>query len=874
MNWFSRIFHSRQIDADLSAELRSHLDEKIDSLVASGIPRREAELAARRQLGNATLLEEQGREVWRWTLLENLATDVRFALRMLRKNPGFTAVAVLTLALGIGANTAMYMIIRGAFSWDMGLQHRERIVLISSDDVARGRELEASYPDFLDFRAQTKSLADIAAYDMVPVNVSDGSALPERYFDVRMSANGFDTIQQSPLLGRAFVQADESPNAPPVVVLGYHVWRDRYASDPGVLGKTVRIDEISHVIVGVMPPNRRFPEDTDLWTPLRPDAARQRRENRSLLLFGRLRGGVLISAVRAEFDSIAHSLAAQYPDSDAGLSVTVQPIDYITGLYRMRPLLLVLFAAVGFVLLIACANVANMLLVRAAYRSREISVRIALGAGKAAILRQLLVESSILALLGGLFGCFVAVAGVRWFNSGLDGLEKPFWLQISLDRGAFVYVVAIALATGALFGLAPALRLANTTLNAAIKESGGVGATRGKFSWRLSNTLLAIQVTLCLVLLVGAGLLIRSAINLYGTPTGVNPSNILTMRINLPKAKYLTPENWIAFHDGLLPRLASIPGVRAVGLASNLPFGGWISSPFELEGETSDANHRRSVGSLVVSNDYFDLMEISPRQGRAFSAVDGHSGSLVSVVNEAFAARFWPGEDVIGKRLRVFDDNSAGPWLTVVGLVPDVLQNNRDSLRHDPLIYLPFAERPLRQVFIVARTTVPSDTVTPAFRRAVQGIDPNLPVYDVLTLATRFAQTRLGATLFGAICGVFAAIAIVLATIGLYSVIAYSVARRTVEIGVRTALGATPGHIARLVIAKSLLPVLLGAAAGLLGAAAVSRVLQSVLYGLSPHDPITFAIALACVAMASLAGCAIPVRRAAAIDPIVALRHE
>jgi predicted permease len=320
--------------------------------------------------------------------------------------------------------------------------------------------------------------------------------------------------------------------------------------------------------------------------------------------------------------------------------------------------------------------------------------------------------------------------------------------------------------------------------------------------------------------------------------------------------------------------LASIPGVRAVGLASNLPFGGWISSPFELAGETSDANHRRSVASLIVSNNYFDLMQISPRQGRAFSASDGNSGAPVAIVNEAFVARFWPGEDVIGKHLRIFDEISAGSLFTVVGVVPDVLQNNRDNLRHDPLVYLPFAERPLRQAFIVARTTVPPDSVTPAFRHAVQDVDPNLPVYDVLTLATRFAQTRLGATLFGAICGAFAAIAIVLATIGLYSVIAYAVARRTVEIGVRTALGATPSHIARLVIAQSLKPVLLGAVIGLIGAAAVSRVLQSVLIGLSPHDPLTFAIALACVAVAAVAGCAIPVRRAAGIDSIVALRHE
>ena len=427
MSWLKQLFSRCRLYGDLSEEIREHLEEKIEELVAGGMSRREATYAARREFGNVTLTEENSRLVWRWPLLENFLMDLRFALRMLVKNPGFTAVAATALALGIGADTAMYTIVNGALSWDLGLENRDRIVIVTSTNVTRSHDWGASYPDFRDFRSQTKSLSGLAAYQMAPVNLSDHNALPERYFCVQMSANGFSVVGHKPLLGRDFIPEDERPGAPPVLILGYHVWRDRYASDPSIIGKTVRMDEVPRVVIGVMPPGRRFPEETDLWTPLISDASREKRDNRDLMLFGNLGDTGSLAATRSEITALAAGLVAQYPDTNKDITADVRPIMEITGLYFMKPLFFALFGAVGCVLLIACADVANMLLARAAHRSREISIRVAIGAGKVSIIRQLLVESVVLSIAGGFLGWLVALGGLRWFDSGLGTQVKPIW---------------------------------------------------------------------------------------------------------------------------------------------------------------------------------------------------------------------------------------------------------------------------------------------------------------------------------------------------------------------------------------------------------------------------------------------------------------
>jgi putative ABC transport system permease protein len=866
--WLGRWRSERQ----MHAEMRFHLDSLARDYQSQGLNINEAQQRAHKEFGPLELAKDECRDTMLLRWLDPLWRDIRFALRMLVKNPGFTVVAVAALALGIGADTAMYTIVVGSLSWDMGLDRRDQMAIAGSRPLADNRGIGgSSYPDFRDFRSEVKTLAGLAAYQFTPVNFSDRSGLPERYYCVEMSANGFSVVGQKPLLGRDFIAEDEKPGAPPVLILGYHVWRDRYARDAAIIGQTVRLNEVPRVVVGVMPPGRRFPEETDLWTPLVPDAAREKRDNRNLFMFGRLGDGIPFASARAELVAAARRLADQYPDTNKDMTVDVRPIMEITGLFFMKPLFYALFGAVAFVLLIASADVANMLLARAAERSREISIRVAIGAGKIPIVRQLLLESVVLSVTGGFLGWLVALGGLRWFDRGLGTLTKPVWLHLSLDRSALFYLGAISIGTGILFGLAPALRLAKTDVHAALKD-GGYGTVGSKFGLGLSNTLVACQMALCVVLLAGAGLLIRSAVNLYSAPIGVNTASVLTMRVNLPEAKYAKPESQVAFHETLRNRLKALPGVEIPAIASNLPLGNWIPFSFELQGRAHDPAQPLEAGGLVVSNDYFRALEVQPKRGRVFSDVDGASGVPVAVVNETFAAKFWPGEEALGKCLRLIEQHTREPWVTVVGVVPDILQNFRQNLERDPLIYLPYAERPEREVFLVARTQVPPANLADAFRREVQRIDENLPVYDVRTLENRIAEGRLTVSLFGAICSIFAGVATLLAAIGLYAVIAHAVSQRTQEIGLRMAIGASPRDVARLIFAQGIRPLAPGLAIGLLLALAASRLLRVALVGVSPSDPLTFVAIVVVLTVAALLGCLTPLRRALRVDPVVALR--
>jgi putative ABC transport system permease protein len=869
----STLFRRTRVEGEMDEEIRAHIERRAEEMERSGAAREEAKRRAQIEFGGVERFKEECREALGISWSDHTWRDIRFGLRMLMKSPGFTAAAVIALALGIGADTAMYTIVNGALTWDLGLDNRDQIVIVRSTDTQHNQDWSVSYPDFRDFRAQAKSLAGLAAYQMVPVNLSDQSALPERYYCVQMSANGFSVVGHKPLLGRDFITTDERPGAVPVLMLGYHVWRDRYAQDPGIIGKTVRVDEVPRVVIGVMPPGRRFPEDTDLWVPLIPDAEREKRDNRGLMLFGRLGDGVKVAKARAEVTALAGRLAAQHPDTNKDVTADVRPIIEITGVYFMKPLFLALFVAVGFVLLIACADVANMLLGRAAERSREISIRVAIGAGRLPILRQLLLESVVLSVAGGLLGLLVAVGGLRWFDRGMGTEVKPVWLHLSLDRNALFYLAVISLGTGILFGLAPALRLLKTDVSAALKD-GGSGVTGSKFGMRAAKALVGFQMALCVVLLAGAGLMIRSAMKLYSTPIGVNTANVLTMRVNLPEAKYAKPESWVAFHENLARRLKGLPGVATAGAASQLPLGNWIPFGVELEGKSNDATQRPEVGGLVVSNNYFEMMQVQARRGRLFLDADGQAGPPVAVVNETSAEKFWPGEEALGKRLRVVEENAPGAWLQVVGVVPDILQNFRQHLKHDPLVYLPFAQKPERQMFLVARTEVAPASLAEGFRREVQRMDGNLAVYEVRTLEDRIAESRLTVSLFGAICTVFALVATVLAGIGLYAVILQAVSQRTQEIGLRIALGATRRDIVALVFTQGIRPLVPGLAIGLLLAFGLTRVLRSLLMGVSPNDPVTFVGTVAVLLVAAAIGCVVPARKAMKVDPLVALRYE
>jgi putative ABC transport system permease protein len=872
-SWLRAVMRRARMESEMDAELHFHIETFAEDLVREGVPRVEALRRARIEFGGVERAKAECRDALALRLADHVVRDLRFGLRLLIKSPGFTAAAVVALALGIGADTAMYSIVNGALSWDFGLDNRDRIVIVNSVDTGHSQEWGASYPDFRDFRGQVKSLAGLAAYQFTAVNLSDHSALPERYYCVQMSANGFSVVRQKPMLGRDFIAEDERPGAPAVVMLTYHVWRDRYAQNPAILGKTVRVDEVQRVVIGVMPPGRRFPEETDLWVPLVPDASSERRNARGLMLFGRLGDGVSLASARAELSGLAHGVAVQYPDTNKDITADVRPIMEISGVYYMKPIFFALFGAVGFVLLIACADVANMLLARAGERAREVSIRVAIGAGRVSIIRQLLLESVVLAIAGGFLGCLVAVGGLRWFDRGMGSAAKPVWLHLTLDRNALIYLAAISIGTGILFGLAPALRLVKTDVHAALKD-GGSGMSGSKFSLRLSNVLVTLQMALCVVLLAGAGLMIRSAVKLYSAPIGVNISNVLTMRIHLPEKKYATPESWKAFHEHLNKHLRALPGVESASVASRLPLGGWTTFPFELDDRKNDETQPPETGGLVVGNNYFQTMQVQPQHGRLFSDSDGVAGPPVVLVNESFAEKYWPGQEALGRRIRLQEEQVFGPWLTVAGVVPDILQNFRQHLQHDPLIYLPFSEQPERQSFLIARTQVPPTTLANAFRQEVQRLDENLALDDVRSLEEHIAEGRLTVSLFGAICTVFAGVATLLAAIGLYAVIAHAVSQRTREIGLRMAMGASRGDVARLVFGQGIRPLAPGVAIGLLLALAVTRLLRAVLVGVSPSDPLTFVGIVLVLTFAAALGCVLPARRAMKVDPMVALRYE
>jgi predicted permease len=862
----SSLWRRGQLDRDLEDELSFHLEMK--SAESAGASE------ARRRFGNPTALKEACRELWTFTYLESCWQDVRYALRTLVKSPAFTIVAIVALALGIGINTTVYTVVTSALRFSMGVDHIERLVLITATDASRRDVFSQSYSDYRDFRSELKSIRSLAAYRFLSVNVSDGSGLPERYSCVQISANGLSVAGSKPVLGRDFTADDERADAPPVLMLTYHVWQDRFGKDPSILGRTVRVDDVPRTIVGVMPAKMQFPEDTDLWTPLTTRDLLARGSNRNLFLFGRLGDGVKLATARAEMDTIAHRLAAKDPESFKGLVADVCPFLEIIGVYDARGLLIAMVFAVGFVLLIACADVANLLLARAAARAREISIRIAIGAGRARIIRQLLIESLTLSIVAGLFGWLIAIAGLRWFDVSTSHSPRPSWIEFSMNTRAFVYLAAISIGSGIFFGLAPALRLAKVDVNSAVKD-GGHGAAGGRRGHYLSSLLVVFEMALCIVLLTGAGLMIRSSINTYSAPIGVNASIVLTMHINLPEAKYPRTGDEISFHGRLKAKLESLPGVQAVSLASQLPRN-W-SSPFsyELEGAPpAEPGHLPSTGGLVIGAGYFGVMQVRPRRGRLFTESDGTSGMPVVIVNQSFAAKNWPGEDPIGKRLRLVRRPEGQPWLTVIGIVPDIQQNFQRPLQRDPLIYLPYAAEPQRVMFIVARTSVPPETLVAAFRREVQSLDENLPVYEARTLEDRLAQIRLNVAAFGLMFTIFAAVALVLASVGLYAVIAHSVSRRTREIGVRMAVGGTARDIAGLVFAEGVRQIGIGLAVGLPLAFGVTRVLRAALVGVSPGDPITFVGVIGILAIASALGCAIPVRRALRVDPVVALRSD
>jgi putative ABC transport system permease protein len=866
MNWP----WSRRRDRELDEELHAHLRMAVEERVARGERRADAELAARREFGNLGVVQEVTRETWGGGWLERLVQDVRYGARTLRRSPAFTVVAGLTLALGIGATTAMFTVVHAVLLRPLPYPRSDRLMRLAYEAPNNPFIWTAGISDhhWVEFRRRDRLFSRVAATTSGLVTLTNAGD-PARLQGASVTAGLFEALGIGPVYGRSFTLEDESDGAGPIVIIGDGLWRDRFGADPRVVGTTITLDGTRHTVIAVMPQGFAYPSDAQLWRPLRVQLS----PNRSMILSvtGRLRDGATREQAIAELTSMAAALARPGGESRDSLVARVTPLkDTVVG--DATRSLLVFAGAVGLVLLIACANVANLLLMRATSRHREMAVRAALGAGRRRLVRQLITESALLWVTAGAVGTAVAVFGVRALLALAPPGRIPRQGEIGVDATALVFALAISLATGVIFGLVPAIRATRTNVRGALAAtsramSGGDGRLRG--------ALVVAEIGLALVLLAGAGLMVQSFIRLRRVDLGFRPSGLVTMTVDLPDATYRSAAAMQTVHQAMLERLGRIPGAAAVAAVNFIPLGNaFIRGDFQLDGGRK-APRDYLVAKPAVSPRYFRTMGIQLLRGREFTAQDVVSSPGVVIVSQSVADQIWPGTDAIGRRISMKDEPGPGDWLTVVGVVDDVGLTTIAAHR-DPAIYQPIQQ--LTQTFFldhmsfVLRTTGEPASLVPAMRQAMREVDPSQPIGSIGTVDARISATVAEPLFQARLIGVFSVFALVLAAIGIYGVVAYSVAERTHEIGIRVALGAPRGDVVRMVLRRILALVLPGVVIGIVGALAATRVLANLLFAVKPNDPATFvAVALLLVAVAFVAG-VVPARRASRVDPLVALR--
>lgn len=810
----------------------------------------------------------------------NPLQDIRYALRALRQNQGFCAVAVLTLALGIGANSAIFSLVDAVLLRPLPYPNPEQLVGLGQWRNQQGQgymQVGVSAPNIVNI-ASANIFQQVAYYRWSEFNVTGGDR-PESVIGIKASDELLPMFGIQPLMGRFFSASEIEPGNDQVAIIGNGLWRTRYASDSAIIGKTIDLDERRYTIIGVMPANFRFTwdRDIDVFVPLVLAPAEQSEKGRSttrdLQTQARLKDGVSIPHAQGVMDALAVNLAKEYPDADQGWGIKVEPLH--AAYYRhMRTPLLIMLGAAMFVLLIACANVANLLLARATRRKREVAIRMAIGATRVRLVAQLLTESIVLAVFGGVLGLLVAYAGDRVLTVLLNryDLALPNAKIIDIDWRVLVFSVAATVGTALLFGLAPALVAAKADVNESIKE-GAVSATSEPGRRRMRNALVVSEVALALVLLAGAGLLIRTFIGLMNVDLGFNPRNAIRMTISLPPYRYRSPTQQALFYRDLLDRVQAIPGVTAAGVLGNagvffLPEGMPRPAPGQEPG--ADLNY--------VTPDYFRAMGIALASGRGFSASDSSSAPAVAMISETVARRYWPHSNPIGSHLTIIsrqysgESLGAGQALAIVGVAKDVRNGSLWTPNSD--IYVPFAQHPESSVFLVVRSAVAPLSVMPAIRDAVSGIDPEEPINRVGTL-DEIISNEYGSIRFPMLLvWIFAALALALSAIGIFGVMSYTVSRRRQEIAIRMALGANAHEVRLLVLREALSVTLVGIGIGLIAAFALSRLMSDYVYGIGPTDPLTFAAATVILVAVALLASYAPARRATRVDPIAALRHE
>lgn len=801
--------------------------------------------------------------------MTTLVQDLKYAIRMLLKTPGFAVVAIIALALGIGANAAIFSVVNTVLLRSLPYSDPDRLMVVRENKLPQFPEFSVSPGNFLDFQKQNTSFEKLAAVNGTAFNLVAGEAEPERLRGVRVSAGLFEMLGVTPLQGRTFMDEEDQPGHQNVVLLSSSLWKRRFGGDPNIVGQSITLSASSYTIIGIMPPTFQFPDrDTDVWAPIAFTAQQaQQHGSHYLSVFGRLKPDVTRDQADTELAGIAARLGEQYPNSNAGWSTNVIPMqEYEVRDFKLA--LFFLFGAVALVLLIACANVANLLLARATTRQREMAIRSALGASRWRVVRQLLTESVLLALVGGAVGLLLALWGMDSLLA-LAPEDLPRIKDVALDARVLGFTLLVTLMTGVIFGLVPALQASRPNLNETLKE-GGRGTTGGHH--RVRNSLVVIEVALALVVLVCSGLLIRSFMRLQQVNPGFNADNALAVSISLPGRKYPNSDNHLAFFSQLVERTSELPGVVAVGATQSLPIQGDYLLGFSIQGRPpAPPGEDKSTNYYAVTPGYFKAMGIPLLRGRLFTEQDNNTAPRVAIINETMARQYFPDEDPIGKGISV----TQGPerFREIVGIVGDVKQYG--LAQPSPLqTYDPYLQMPFSGVTLVVRGENNPAALTGAIRGEVLALDKEQPISRVRTLDQILSASIQQQQFLMLLLGVFAAVGLILAAVGLYGVMSYAVTQRTHEIGIRMALGANAGNVLRLVVGHGMMLALIGVAVGLAGSFAATRVMSRLLFSISATDPVTFAGISVLLTGVALGACLVPARRAIKVDPMVALRHE